>query len=206
LNKRGSVNYGKLKDANTAKLHNIVDMGLSFSAMIRLFDKGSKRILRDKIINEVHKVLTAESEEQFDEAHVEFCNWGIHNIKLAEKKKSGRITRQGGMTSYGQIAKTFDVVLKVIVYYCHFPTCERADVISRWLHAAVDTKMMAFLKEYYPTDIVPWPATIQQVMNYSDYVAIQRVVNKFIAEKLERHIMPVQFDDIYWQAFNRKNN
>jgi hypothetical protein len=199
------VNYGGLNDADTARLHNIIDMGLSFSAMIRLFDKGSKSILRDKIINIAHKVLAAESQEQFNDAHAEFCNWGIYNIKLAEKKKDGRITRQGGVPSYGQIAKTFNVVLKVVVYYCHFPDYERAIVVSRWLHAAVDTKMMAFLKEYYPADLVPWPATIQQVMTYSDYMAIQQVVNKFIAEKLESQIMPVQFDDIYWQAFNRKN-
>jgi hypothetical protein len=71
------MKYGRLNDADTAKLHNIVDMGLSFSAMIRLFDKGSKRILRDKIINEVQKVVSVESQKQFDEAHTNFCTWGI---------------------------------------------------------------------------------------------------------------------------------
>ena len=148
-------NLRKLNDADTARLHNIVDMGLSFSAMIRLFNKGAKRRLRDKIISEIHKVFAVESQEQFDEAHADFCSWGIHNIQLAEKKKGGRIIKKGEAPSYGQIAKTLDVVLKVVVYYCHFPNNERANVISKWLHAAVDTKMMVFLKEYYPVNLVP---------------------------------------------------
>lgn len=199
------MNYGKLNDADTARLHNIVDMGLSFSAMIRLFNKGAKRRLRDKIITEVHKVFTVESQEQYDEIHANFCNWGIRNIQLAERKKGGRIIEKGGVPSYGQIAKTFDVVLKVVVYYCHFPNCERANMISKWLHAAVDTKMMIFLKEYYPADIILWPTTIKQVNNYHDYAAIQRIVHQFIKEKIGENIMPVQFDDIYWEAFNRKD-
>lgn len=198
-------NYGTVNDADRARLHNIVDMGLSFSAMIRLFNKGTKRILRDQIINKVHEVFTVESQEQFDEIHANFCSWGIRKIQLAEKKKDGRIIKKSEVPSYGQIAKTFDVVLKVVVYYCHFPDCERANIISKWLHAAVDTKMMVFLKEYYHADIIQWPTTIKQVNNYSDYAAIQRVVHKFIKEKLDENITPVQFDDVYWEAFNRKD-
>ena len=37
-------------DLDKVKLFNIVDMGLSFSAMIRLYEKESKKIIRDNIL------------------------------------------------------------------------------------------------------------------------------------------------------------
>lgn len=35
----------ELDDPEEIRLHNIIDMGLTFSAMIRLFEKGSKKKL-----------------------------------------------------------------------------------------------------------------------------------------------------------------
>ena len=40
-----------------AKLHNIVDMALSFSAMMRLFKENSKDIIMDKISNDETRSL-----------------------------------------------------------------------------------------------------------------------------------------------------
>ncbi len=193
----------RLNDPHTARLHNVIDMGLGFSAMIRLFDRGSKGKLRARVLSEIHTVFEVESEKRFNEIHANFCNWGTHNIMLAERRKSGRIVKKAGPASYGQIAKTLDVVLKVAIYYCHLPSCEKSHLISRWLNAAVDTKMMALLRRYYPEDIRPWPTTIEQV-NRSAYTAIQETVRKFITERHSGSITPVQFDDIYWEALNRQ--
>ena len=175
------------------RLHNIIDMGLTFSAMIRLFEKGSKKKLRKQILAEAKNVFEAKSEEDFNNIHSNFCNWGVKNILLAKK---------GTPASYGQIAKTFDVVLKVTVYYSHLPNCEKSAEISEWLNAAVDTKMMDMLKDCYPKDIQPWPTTVEKV-DKTTYVRLQKIVRKFIREKHNRSLLPVQFDDFYWKALNR---
>lgn len=175
------------------RLHNIIDMGLTFSAMIRLFEKGSKKTLRRQILTKAKNVFEAKSEENFNIVHSSFCDWGVKNVLLAKK---------GTPTSYGQIAKTFDVVLKVTVYYCHLPNCEKSREISKYLNAAVDTKMMAMLGDYYPEDIRPWPTTVEQV-DKTVYMKLQKIVRKFIKERHSNSILPVQFDDFYWKALNR---
>lgn len=174
-----------------AKLSNIIDMGLGFSGMIRLFKQGEKEKLHKELLSVVQKVFKAESEQQFREIHSSFCKWGTENITLAKKKSKA---------SYGQIAKTLNVVLKVAVYYSYLPRCEKSKQISRWLDAAVDTKMMEYLKERYREAIEPWPTAMEHV-DESDYREIQKVVRKHIKEKHEGKITPVQFDDIYWEAF-----
>jgi len=192
----------ELDDPEEIRLRNIIDMGLTFSAMIRLFERGSKRKLRKKILAEVRRVFETESEKSFVDIHSDFCEWGVKNILLAEKKRSGRIIKKVTPPSYGQIAKTFDVVLKVAVYYSHLPNCERSREIAKWLNAAVDTRMMTMLKKSYPKDIQPWPTTVEQV-DKNTYMTMQKIVRKFIKEKHHNSIMPVQFDDIYWNALNR---
>jgi len=185
------------------RLENIIDMGLGFSAMIRLFDKGSNRRLHKQILIEAQKIFIAESEEDFKTIHLRFCKWGVQQIILAEKRKNGQVIKKSGPASFGQVAKTLDVVLKVAVYYCHLPDCEKSQQISEWLNAAVDTKMMGMLKSYYPSDIVSWPKTIEQVDDPA-YKSIQAIVRKFILERHKGGITPVQFDDIYWRKLNRK--
>ncbi len=183
----------ELNDPETSRLHNIIDMGLEFSAMIRLFRRGSKEMLREKILDESRHVFNAKSQEDFDKIHADFCDWGVKTICLAKTSENA---------SYGQIAKTFNVVLNVAVYYCHLPNYKRSRNISRWLHAAVDTKMMAMLKKCYRKDFQQWPTTIKKV-DESTYMKIREIVGKFISKKHNGKIMPVQFDDIYWEALNR---
>lgn len=195
-------NQLKLNNPQDARLHNIIDMGLGFSAMIRLFAKDSKKKLRPRLLTDIQKIFGAESERHFKDIHASFCDWGTNNITLAERRKGGQVVKRAGPASYGQIAKTLDVVLNVAVYYCHLPNCEKSQEISGWLNAAVDTKMMALLKKCYPQDIRPRPATIHQV-DRSAYMALQEIVRKFIREKHKGSITPVQFDDIYWEALNR---
>lgn len=193
------INQPELKEI---RWQNIIDMGLTFSAMIRLFDKKSKKLLHDQIMSEAKNIFGVSSKEQFDKIHSRFCEWGIRNISLAEKKREGRIIKNSTHASYGQIAKTLDVVLKVAVYYSNLPDFEKSIKICKWINAAVDTKMMAMLKNVYPTDIQPWPVTVEQV-DRSKYEALQQIVRKFIKERHDNNIWPVQFDDIYWNKLNR---
>lgn len=182
----------KWDDPAEIRLHAVIDMGLNFSAMLRLYKKESKKQLYEKIFSEIKQLFEAKSEADFTNFHSSICDWGIGNICLRDGKT---------FASYGQIAKTLDVVLKVAIYYCHLPDCEKSSEISRWLNAAVDTKMMGMLRRDYPSAIERWPIRVRQV-NRESYEAIQELVRRYIVEK-HPGILPVQFDDIYWWKLNK---
>jgi len=180
------------------RFKNIIDMGIDFSAMIRVFEKGSKKKLHGRILSEVRNVFGAKSEGDFRDIHSNFCDWGQKEIGLAKKAEPAR---------YGQIAKTFDVTLKVVIYYSELPDSRKSTEISEWLNAAVDTKMMNMLEHVlnrkYSATIQPWPKTVGQV-DEKAYLTLQKIVRKFIAEVHNNGIKPVQFDDIYWRLLNRE--
>ncbi len=193
----------ELNDPQEARLHNIVDMGLGFSAMVRLFERDSKKRIHEQALCCLPAIFAANSEAEFQRMHSAFCQWGTTNITLAERERAGRIVKSAAFASYGQIAKTLDVVLKVAVYYCHLPDCSKSEQLSRWLNAAVDTRMMAFLaKKGYRDEIRPWPKAVEELRSKADYVVLQGVVRKYIKAHHAGSITPVQFDDVYWEALN----
>jgi len=180
-------------DTQRVRLMCLIDLGLNFSAMLRLYKKGSKEELYKKVLSEIPALLRAENEEQFHIVHSSICDWGTSNVLL-----------NGGLDyiSYGQIAKTLDVTLKVVIDFGHMPDCYKAKQMSPWLNAAVDNKMMNMLKKHYPTAIKPWPQSVLQV-NKENYFAVQSLVRRFIREKHDDRITSVQFDDIYWWRLNK---
>lgn len=172
--------------------------------MIRLFKKDSETELWKKIVEDYGpRIFKTQSKEKFDEIHKEFCKWGSRNIILAQKRlRNGRIIKEGP-AAYGQIAKTFNVALKVAVYYCHLPDPQRSAEIVEWLHAGVDTRMMAMLKqklkEKHPEYFEDWPEAVKDVDSEKKYLELQEVVRIFIREKHDEKLrLPVQFDDVYW--------
>lgn len=185
-----------------AKLRNIVDMALAFTAMMRIFEKGSKDKIKEKIINDLDRIFNAISEDEFKAIHASFCAWGRKNIELAEKRLKNGYIKKSKPASYGQIAKTLDVVLHVVIFYARYPNSEKAQTISKWLNAAMDTKMMAFLAECYPDALAKWPKTIEDV-DENDYKVIQETLHLFIEEEHKGCIIPVNFDDIYWEVLNQ---
>jgi hypothetical protein len=184
----------KCDDPAGIRLCNVIDMGLNFSAMLRLYSPGSKKNLHERIHSASKQLFEAESQEAFTRFHSSICGWGIGNILLRNRE---------AFASYGQIAKTLDVVLKVVIYYCHLPDCESSTRLSRWLNAAVDTRMMAMLRRCYPDAIKPFPVAVQEVNSRDRYEAIQGLVRRYITEK-HPGILPVQFDDIYWWKLNKR--
>ena len=192
----------RLSCAEEARLRNIIDMAMGFSAMMRLFAEGSKRQLHEKILATAREVFEAESERDYIAIHSRFCIWGIASVMRAEREKNGVVTKKATHASYGQMAKTLDVALSVAIYYCHLPDCVKSQELSPWLNSAVDTKMMAMLRRCYPKDLQPWPRTIEQV-DSAAYAAIQKLVRRFIEEVHKGSITPAQFDDIYWRLLNK---
>lgn len=194
----------QLSDVEKLRFENIVDMGLAFSAMMRVFEKRAKEKLYNQIVGEVaEKVFNASSREEFIRIHTEFCDWGIRNIRQAERKRKGKvITRKGSPAIYGQIAKTFDVTLKVVVYYCHLPNCRKSKSICQWLNAAVDTAMMRDLKKDFPDQTKQWPHSLKEV-GKPTYYRIQKLVRESIKRDHNGIITCPQWDDIHWKEANQ---
>jgi hypothetical protein len=168
----------ELEDPAEVRLINIVDMGLTFSAMIRLYEEGSKKTIHKEIVRILPEITSADSIEHFQKTHNEFCTWGMNKVSLAEKKRQGRIIKHSGPPGYGQVAKTLDVVLKVVIYYSKWPDEAASERISKYLNAAVDTKMMAFLKSKYPDHFGFWPVTVESV-SQSIYISMQKLVRQY---------------------------
>ena len=131
MDKKASMNLEEIR------LYNMVDMGLRYSGMIRLYKEGSKQKLINKILTILPQITNSDSIEAFDKVHTNFCTWAKRSIFLAKPRK------RGISISYGQAAKTLDVTLSVLVYYCGWPDRSRSKKLQKWIHAAIDNDMLS---------------------------------------------------------------
>lgn len=180
-------------EAASIKIKNIIDMAITFTAMTRVFAKGSKPKIAAKLERSFGLLAGVAGQDDFEKIHAEFCEWFAKNISSSKKERHA--------ASYGQAAKVFSIALKVYVYYCNLPDPETSARLLPWLHAGVDTKMMNYLKQHYP-DAKIKAATIEAVGKL-EYVALRKLVAKDIETNFENRILPVHYDDIMWYCFNR---
>jgi len=185
----------------TIKKRNIIDMALTFTAMIRVFEKKSKERITDKIYELSKKLEEIHTKEQFEEIHSEFCHWFVAEIKTAERILKNKARKEARPASYGHAAKVFDIVMKVYVYYSQLPTKSAADLLRPWLHAGVDTPMMKYLNDKFPSDTVS-SQTVEQI-DKKAYEKLQILVQRDISKSFNGEIFPVQFDDVMWNKLNR---
>lgn len=177
-------------NAEQAKLKNIIDMAFGFSAMTRVFEGGSDTCIEKELADVLPRIASAKSKEDLDKCHHSFCQWFTQNSKTAKKSSPA---------SYGQGAKVLNVVLKVYVHYCQLPAPETAEKIKKWLHAAIDTKMLKHLKEYDKGI----PDSEAKVVDKGTYGVLQRLVRMDINRKFSDQVLPVQWDDIMWRKLNK---
>jgi hypothetical protein len=190
------------KLAEDVKKSNIIDMALMFSAMIRLFAKGSKERIAQKLWDlnsELPAINTADDYENF---HKEFCHWFCREIHTAEKTLKNGKTKPSQPASYGQAAKVLDVAFKVYVYYCSQPSSDVAARIGAFLHGAMDTAMMKYLTQKFPE--TPVRSTTVEQVDEKTYAVLKGLVARDIKERFHDEILPVQWDDIVWRGLNRE--
>jgi len=190
-----------LEEAATTKNKNVIDMAITFSAMHRLFEKGSKQKIADKLECSFGILASCHDKTNFEKIHSEFCEWFVKNVSTAEKKMKNKKIKASQAASYGQAAKVFDVAAKVYVYYCHFPCSKSFEKLLPMLHAAVDTLMMKNLKKKYPEERIK--ATTIEAVDKSEYDTLQNMVTKHIKDEYADSILPVHYDDIMWHQLNR---
>jgi hypothetical protein len=192
----------QIDEVNLIRKKNIIDIALSFSAMNRLFEQGSKQKIAGKLECYFALLAGVEGKEAFEEYHSNFCDWFIQNVFTAEKVLKNKNIKKSRAASYGQAAKVFDVALKVYVYYCNLPDYESAEKLLPLLHSAVDTLMMANLRKKYPKANIR--ANTIEAVGKSDYAVLQRMVKQHIEDEFDKTILPVHYDDIMWYRLNRR--
>jgi hypothetical protein len=191
--------FSQLAKEEKLRVRFIIEMGVAWSGMMRVFVEGTRDRLCEKILDDLaEKVFNVESREEYVKTHTAFCEWGMRSIDQAERTRNGRVIVQKGRASYGQIAKTLDVTLKVAIYYCHLPDCDTSRRICLWLNAAVDTNMMYELQKSF--NVTPPLPTSTKEVDKTTYEKIQRLVGESM--KQEHYNVPSQWEDIHWVEAN----
>jgi hypothetical protein len=179
----------QLEEAKSIRKKNIIDIAVSFAAMNRLFEQGSKQKIAAKLESFVDLLPGVESQDDFEKIHSDFCEWFVQNVVTAKKLLKNKKIKGSRAASYGQAAKVFNVALKVYVYYCNLPDYGTAAKLLPMLHSAVDTLMMKNLKKRYPKENIK--AVTIEAVGKSDYVVIQKMVHQHIADEFYEPILPV---------------
>ena len=187
--------------ASQAKHRNVIDMGLTFSAMVRRFEEKSKPKILDKLSEFCAALPGITSSTAFEDRHHAFCIWFAKNIVTAATTRNGVITRQSGPASYGHGAKVLDVVLKVYVYYSHLPSDDISSKLIPFLHGAIDNKILQKLKDEFPESGVT-ACNIEEI-DEAQYRLLQRLLGQSITGTEPPFLLPVEFDDITWEVLNR---
>ena len=192
-----------IKIAEEIKQKNVIDMGLTFSAMIRLFEKDTKQKIACKLYEELQNIKDVKTLEEFNEFHNNFCAWFTKNIKTAQKERDNKIIKTPGYALYGHAAKLIYVVLKVYVYYSSLPDKETAVVILPFMNTAIDTPILNHLKRKFPKETIQ-AKTVEQIDQIL-YGKLQSLIKKEIITEFNNDIIPAQYDDIMWNRLNREN-
>jgi len=189
-------------EASEIKIKNVIDMAITFSAMNRVFEEGTKQKIAQKLANSLGLLTAVDGKDAFEKVQSEFCEWFIKSVSTAEKVLKNKKIKKSQSASYGQAAKVFNVVGKVYSYYCHLPDCESAAKLLPVLHAAVDTRMMKNLKKNYPQNNIE--AETVEAVTKPEYFAMQELVPRHLKDEFNNLILPVQYDDIMWRRLNRR--
>jgi hypothetical protein len=189
--------------ANEIKSKNVIDMGLLFTSMIRLFEQNTKPKLEIKLFSEFQKLEEIRTEKDFRKFHNNFCQWFVLNVKTARRKNGDRIIKESRLARYGHAAKLIDVVLKVYVYYSNLPDFETAAIIIRFMNTAIDNPILNHLKTRFPEENI-YANTVEQI-DQKLYDRLQNLIKEEIVKDFNNEIIPTQYDDIMWRKFSRDN-
>lgn len=191
------------EEAETTKASNVVDMALTFTAMIRLFETGSKQRILDQLHKSFSKLSDVSSYQEYHLIHLEFCKWFEGNIFTASKILKNKSEKISGPASYGHAAKIFDIAVKVYVHYSYLPNSKAAATLLPFLRGAIDTPIMSFLKAKYP--LAGIKAKTIEALGMPEYEALQGLIARHIQEEFQGKIFPVQYDDVMWHRLNRSD-
>lgn len=188
-------------EAHEARKENIIDMGLTFSAMVRLFSSGSKEEMLKLLGECLNKLPAIESQDGYSKIHKEFCESFSKKINTASKVLKNKATKPSRPASFGQAAKILDIVAKVYVHYSNLPNVEVANKVKPFLNGPIDNPIMDYLKDKYKETKIT--ADTIEAIDEDQYKKLQELVRMDIQERFINEIFPVEFDDLLWKEKNR---
>ena len=106
------MNSTEPPDVESTKRKNIIEMALGFTAMIRIFDKGCKKRIAEKLEEFFLSLAEIRNRDDHEVRHRSFCVWFMQNIRSAEKSLKNARLQPGGLSSYDRAAKVLDVAIK----------------------------------------------------------------------------------------------
>ncbi|MBN2058919.1 MAG: hypothetical protein JW882_00765 [Deltaproteobacteria bacterium] len=187
-----------LEPAEIAKKQNIIDMAVTFSAMMPLFQERSADLIKEKLADLFEGLDRIDSDEDFRKIHTGFCKWFVKVIRLAKTEEP---------SSYGHAAKVIDLALKVYIYYCKMPSPAKAESLIPRLNGVIDTPILRYLfkklENISREAFIPhylW--TIKMIEN-KDYDLLQKVIRQDLRDSFDDNIFPVQYDDIMGRRLDR---
>ena len=117
-------------EAKRARTKNIVEVCVGFSAMTRVFAKGSEDLVLPQLEELLASLGSVKHAEEYERLHAEFCDWFTRTIRTAPKQYKNGGVKPSCACSYGQAAKVLDVAAKVYVHYCGLPSPEIANRLA----------------------------------------------------------------------------
>lgn len=160
-------------EAEKIKQCNIIDVAVSFSAIGRIFKRGSTEKIRKKLYECIDEFFDVRSEEEYCKKHKEFCEWITENIMTSRRK--GKLTKASKKASWGQAAKMIDITLKVCIYYCKLPSPSVSSKIVPWLNGGIDTTILKNLKKKCDPPFLRGISTLAAI-NRETYDKLQRCI------------------------------
>ncbi len=121
-------------------------------AIGRVFEKGGVDRFIDLMIDTVPKFYGLVSRDHFESIHAHACQQILNSFK----------TNRGETISYGQAQKPLNVFLKVYVDWAKRPTGELAEKLTPLLHVPLDSLLMGFIAEEFPSDYKTRIATLRK--------------------------------------------
>ena len=122
------------------RIKTIVGMAVSFTAMLRVFEKGQGTKIKKRIARFLKSLPRVRTKREFDARHDKFCRRFTATVRLAKAQGDRNV-------SYGQAAKVLDVALKACVDFCLIPDPATSQRVKPFLHAGIDTPMLKHLKK-----------------------------------------------------------
>jgi len=180
-----------IREVAEARKLNIIDMAVGFTAMLRVFEKGSASPIKTMLSRTLDRLGGVRTRRQFEGIHRRFCRAFVRNVRMA---------KTGASASYGHGAKVLDVTLKACIYYCSLPSSETARRIRPLLHLAIDTPIMNHLRQKHALCLSA--SSIAQISE-ADYGSLQDAADQEIASAFGGRITRAELDDVLWRRLNR---
>lgn len=140
----------------------------------------------------IPRLRRVQTQQHFDDMHEDFCKRFMENIYLAKAVNEH--------ASYGHAAKVLDVAMKACVDFCQLPDVITSKRIKPFLHAGIDTQILAALKKEAQPEVT---ASCIQEIDDKTYHMLQVAVAKQIRCVEKFHgLLPVEYETMRFLELN----